>query len=137
MDTNAETTTRISPRKLWFGCIATALAWTGLGWLDILITWRACQHQENFGLAGGAHPYIRLLYSLFAVALLIISIWSGVVSYRNWHLLSAQKDFLESLGVERQEFMAVLGVIITVTLGMGIVWLALPPIFLDICWRAR
>ena len=136
MDTDVETKTRISPRKLWFGCIATALAWTGLGWLDIVITWRACQHQENFGLAG-AHPYIRQLYSLAAVALLIISIWSGVVSYRNWHLLSAQKDFLESLGVERQEFMAVLGVIITVTLGMGIVWLALPPIFLDICWRAR
>ena len=137
MDTNAETKTNISPRRLWFGCIATAVAWTGLGWLDIVITWRACQHQENFGLAGGAHPYIRLLYGLSAIALLIVAIWSGVVSYRNWHLLSAQPDFLESLGVERQEFMAVLGVIITVTLGMGIVWLALPPIFLDICWRAR
>lgn len=137
MDTNAETETSISPRKLWFGCIATAVAWSGLGCLDILITWRACQHQENFGLAGGAHPYIRLLYGLFAVALLIISIWSGVISYHNWQRISAQKDFMESLGVERHEFMAVLGVIITVTLGMGIVWFALPPIFLDICWRAR
>ena len=30
-----------------------------------------------------------------------------------------------------------IGVIITVTLGMGLVWFAIPPIFLDICWRAR
>ena len=136
MDTDTGTEIKISPRKLWFGCITTAVSWAGMGCLDILITWRACQHQENFGLAG-AHPYIRLLYSLFAVALLIISIWSGVISYRNWHRLSAQKDFLQALGVERQEFMAVLGVIMTVTLGMGLVWFAIPPIFLDICWRAR
>lgn len=137
MDTDTGTEINISPRKLWFGCITSAVAWASLGCLDILITWRACQHQENFGLAGGAHPYIRLLYGLFAVALLIVSIWSGVTSYRNWRQLSAQKNFMESHGVERREFMAVLGVIITVTLGMGIVWFALPPIFLDICWRAR
>ena len=39
--------------------------------------------------------------------------------------------------VERREFMALLGVIVSVTLGMGIIWLALPPLFLDLCWRAR
>lgn len=137
MDTDAETGKNISPRKLWFGAIATAVSWAGLGCLDILITWRACQHQENFGLAGGSHVGIRLLYSLFAVALFVLSVWSGIVSYRNWQRLSAQRDFIGTEGVERHEFMAVLGVIITVTLGMGIVWFALPPIFLDICWRAR
>jgi uncharacterized membrane protein YphA (DoxX/SURF4 family) len=83
------------------------------------------------------HPYVRLLYGLLALALLAVSIWSGVISFRNWQRLSAHKDFIEAQGVERHEFMAVLGVIITVTLGMGALWLALPPIFLDICWRAR
>jgi hypothetical protein len=39
--------------------------------------------------------------------------------------------------VERPQFIALLGVIVTVTLGMGILWLAIPPLFLDICWRAR
>jgi hypothetical protein len=33
--------------------------------------------------------------------------------------------------------MALIGVIVTATLGMGILWLAIPPFFLDICWRAR
>jgi hypothetical protein len=51
--------------------------------------------------------------------------------------LSAQPGILESLAVERKEFMAVIGVIVSITLGMGIVWLALPPFFLDLCWRAK
>lgn len=136
MSTERQAEIEISSRKLWFGFLASAVAWTALGCLDILVTWRACQHQENFGMPD-PHPYIRLLYGLLAIALLVVSVWSGMISYRNWQKLSAQKDFMEAQGVERHEFMAVLGVIITVTLGMGIVWLALPPIFLDICWRAR
>lgn len=137
MSTNPSAGRQITPRKLWFGFSASVAAWVGLGCLDILITWRACPHQEQFGLAGGAHPGVRILYGLAAVALLIVSVWSGIVAYRNWRQLSAAKDFMEAQAVERREFMSVLGVIITVTLGMGIIWLALPPIFLDICWRAR
>lgn len=136
MSTEPWTRNAVSPRKLWFGFVASAVAWVGAGCLDILVTWRACQHQEDFGIPN-PHPYIRLLYGLLALGLLVISVWSGLTSYRNWRRLSAQKDFIEAEGVERHEFMAVLGVIITVTLGMGILWLALPPIFLDICWRAR
>lgn len=136
MSTNPSPGSEISSRKLWFGCITSAVAWVGLGCLDILITWRACPNQESFGTPG-PHPYVRLLYGLVAVALLIVSIWSGVVAYRNWRQLSAEKEFMEAQAVERREYMSALGVIITVTMGIGIVWLALPPIFLDICWRAR
>lgn len=126
----------ISSRKLWFGFLTSTVAWTALGCLDILVTWRACQHQESFGMPG-PHPYARILYGILAVALLLVSIWSGLISYRNWQQLSAQRKFLEAQAIERREFMAALGVIITIILGMGIVWLGLPPIFLDICWRAR
>lgn len=136
MSTEVWVDAEISPRRLWFGFATSAVAWVSAGCLDILVTWRACQHQENFGLPA-PHPYVRLLYGLLAISLLAVSVWSGVTSYRNWKSISAQKKFIEAQGVERHEFMAVLGVIITVTLGMGILWLALPPIFLDICWRAR
>lgn len=136
MSTETQAQFKVSPRPLWFGFITSVAAWTMLGCLDILVTWRACQHQENFGMPA-PHPYIRLLYGVLAVALLAVSVSSGVISYRNWQRLSVQKEFIEAQGVERHEFMAVLGVIITVTLGMGAFWLALPPIFLDICWRAR
>jgi hypothetical protein len=128
-------TTEISQKRLWFGFITSAIAWTSVGCLDVVIVW-TCAHQEEFGVPP-AHPIARILFGLLAVVLLIVSIYSGVVSYRNWQRLSGHQAFLDAQAVERREFMAVLGVIITVTLGMGIVWLALPPIFLDLCWRAR
>jgi hypothetical protein len=126
----------ISSRKLWFGLATSAIAWTALGCLDIVVNWRACMHQEEYGVAG-PNPVGRVVIGLLAVVLLMVSVWSGIVSYRNWKLLSAQKTFLEAQAVERREFMAVLGVIITITLGMGIIWLGLPPLFLDICSRAK
>ncbi|HUN84819.1 MAG TPA: hypothetical protein VMU48_10590 [Terracidiphilus sp.] len=126
----------VSPRRLWFGFVATAIAWASAGCLDVIIAWRACTHQEDFGIPP-EHSYARILAGLLALALLLISVVSGIISYRNWKRLSASKAFLDAQAVERREFLAVLGVIITVTLGMGIVWLALPPIFIDFCWRAR
>jgi len=136
MAAEAEIGAAVSPRKLWFGFAAAGSAWAVLGMVDIVIAWRACNHQESYGIPG-PHPYVRLLYGLVAIAFLTFAVWSGVISYRNWQRLSTQRAFLEAQAVERREFMAVLGVIITVTLGMGIVWLGLLPIFLDICWRAR
>jgi hypothetical protein len=121
---------------LWFGFAASALPWVALGCLDILITWRACMRQEDFGIPD-PHPAVRIVFAVLALILLMITISAGVASYRNWRALSAQPGLLETHAVERREFMALLGVIVSVTLGMGIVWLALPPLFLDLCWRAK
>ncbi len=126
----------IAPRKLWFGFVTSAVAWVSLGCIDIVINWRACMHQEDYGIPE-PHPQVRVLIGVLALALLIVAISAGVTSYRNWRALSAQSKLLGAEAVERNEYIALLGVIITVTLGMGIVWLALPPLFLDLCWRAR
>jgi hypothetical protein len=127
---------QVPTRRLWFGFGASALSWITLGCLDIVITWRACTHQEDFGIPS-SHQSVRVLFGLLALALLVITAWAGFTSYRNWQSLSAQPHVLNAEAVERREFMALLGVIISLTLGMGIIWLALPPLFLDICWRAR
>ena len=126
----------VRPRRLWFGFTASVISWVLLGGLDILITWRACIHQENFGIPS-AHPAVRIAFGFVAIALLIVTISAGLTSYRNWRSLSARSHVLAAEAVERHEFMALLGIIISITLGMGILWLALPPLFLDICWRAR
>ena len=126
----------VSPRKLWFGLITSAIAWVSLGCFDIVVNWRACMHQEDYGIAG-PHLGARVLIGAFGLALLVIAISAGMTSYRNWKQLSAQQPILDAQAVERREFMALLGVIISVTLGMGIVWLAITPLFVDICWRAR
>jgi hypothetical protein len=132
-----ENGSEISERRLWFGFIASFIAWCSAGCLDVMVVW-ACAHQEEYGVPP-PHPLARVVFGLLAVVLLVLSLYSGIVSFRNWQKLSARahQKFLDSQAVERREYMAVLGVIITVTVGMGIVWLALPPIFLEFCWRVR
>lgn len=123
-------------RRLWFGTATAAAAWVLLGCADIVITWRSCMVQEDYGIPA-PRPDVRMLYFVVALALLAVTVSAGFTSYRTWRYLSLQRAMLHSHGVERREFMAIGGVIIAVTMGMGILWLALPPLFLDLCWRAR
>jgi hypothetical protein len=125
----------ISSRRLWFGFATSAVAWVSLGCIDILINWRACMHQQEYGIPD-PHPGARILIGAVALVLLVIALIAGFISYTNWRSLSDQ-PLLGGEAVERPQFIALLGVIVTVTLGMGILWLAIPPLFLDICWRAR
>lgn len=126
----------VTPRKLWFGFASSAAAWVTLGCLDLLITWRACMTQEDYGIPV-PRPEVRVVYFVLALLLLALTIAAGVTSYRNWREISTQPGLLDTQAVERREFMAMIGVIVSVTLGMGIIFLALPPLFLDLCWRAR
>ena len=92
--------------------------------------------QEDYGIPT-PRPDVRILYFVLALGLLAVTTWAGLTSYRTWQFLTSQRKLLESKAVERREFMAIGGVIVAVTMGMGILWLALPPLFLDLCWRAR
>ncbi len=126
----------VRQRQLWFGTATAAVAWVLLGCADIVITWRACMVQENYGIPA-PRPDVRMVYFVLALALLAVTMFAGFTSYRTWRYLTQQRGLLHSHGVERREFMAIGGVIVAVTMGMGILWLALPPLFLDLCWRAR
>jgi hypothetical protein len=125
----------VSPRRLWFGLLTTAVAWVGLGCIDILINWRACTYQQDYGIPP-EQPGPRILIGLLALVLLILAITAGFTSFRNWHQLSKQ-PLLDAQAVERNQFLAYGGMVVSLTLGVGIFLLGLPPFFLDICWRAR
>jgi H+/Cl- antiporter ClcA len=122
--------------RLWFGLAASAVAWAALGFIDIVITWLACVHQEQFGNAmkqpGAIAAYIAVALTLFAVI-----IAAGILSYRNWRAISAQNTILNASATDRREFMALLGVFISITLGMGVLWLAIPPFVIQLCLRAK
>lgn len=133
---NSTAPEQVRPKRLWFGTATAAIAWVALGCADIVITWRACMQQEDYGIPI-PRPEVRVLYFVVALALLALTIIAGWTSYRNWRNLARERDVLNTHAVERREFMALSGIIISITLGMGIVWLALPPLFLDLCWRAR
>jgi hypothetical protein len=126
----------IAPGRLWFGVAASAAAWFVLGLTEILLTWAACLHREQLGGASG-HPEVLLLTIVITVVLFAIIVASGTVSYRNWRQLSADVDLESAEGRGREEFMALLGVFVSLTLGFSAVWLALPLFIIDLCVRTR
>ena len=77
----------VSPGKLWFGIAAAALCWVGLGIADILITWRECLHQEQFGGAS-SHPGLLSLNIVFFSLCWQSRLYAGIMSYRNWRRLA-------------------------------------------------
>jgi hypothetical protein len=123
-------------KKLWFGLAGSVAAWIVLGCADIVIVWRACMRQEDYGVPP-VHPGVGALIFGITMLLLAITIGAGVISYRNWKWLSQQRKMLNCEAVPRGEFVAVVGVIVSLTLGLGIFWLALTPWFIELCWRAK
>ncbi|MGH9739379.1 MAG: hypothetical protein ACRD4X_12470 [Candidatus Acidiferrales bacterium] len=126
----------VSPNRLWFGLIASAAAWLALGFIDLLIVWQVCGYSALYGV-DKTHDFARALSFFISVVLFATALIAGIMSYRNWRALSLQRRFLDASATDRREFMAVLGVIISVTLGLGIVWLSLPPLMLQLCVRAK
>jgi hypothetical protein len=129
-------TNHVAPGRLWFGVAASAAAWFVLGFADILLTWAACLHREQLGGASG-HPGILLLTVVITIILFATIVASGIVSYQNWRRLSVDADLENAEGRGREEFMALLGVFVSLTLGFSVIWLALPLFIIDLCVRTR
>jgi hypothetical protein len=84
-----------------------------------------------------SHPWARVVYIALSLLSLLIAIAAGVMSWRTWQLLSGGGTIFRAEGYERREFMALMGFFMSITLGMGIVWLTIPPLVLELCGRAR
>lgn len=82
-------------------------------------------------------PGFKWLYFAFTLVLLFIAAWSGMVSFRNWRELTSAPDLSHAEGRSREEYMAIAGIFISFTLGIGIIWLGLPIAIIDMCVRAR
>lgn len=135
----SELTTRpaeVRPRRLWFGLVTAGVAWFSLGLAEMFITWRACLHNEEFGNAS-SRP--AAMIAAFVVTFLLIALVAagGFISYITWRKLSPQPSILQAEGRGRSEFVALLGVYISVTLGAGMVWMGIPLFILRLCARVR
>ncbi len=138
MDTNATSPTQpvVSRKRLWFGLAGAACCWIALGITNILITWRECLHHEQFGGAS-AHPGLRTLNIILFFVLLATAIVAGIMSYRTWRGLSGQVKFTHAEAHGRREYMAMVGVLIAATVGVGIIWLGIPLMIISLCVRTR
>lgn len=127
----------VPPGKLWFGFTGTACAWVGLATGDVLLAWWAClQEGQQFGFSQ-VRPDIGFAYFGITLVLLVVAIAAGAASYRNWKALSSDPSLREAEGRGRQEFMALMGIFVSFTLGFGLLWLTIPLLILNVCTRAR
>jgi hypothetical protein len=102
----------------------------------MFITWRACLHQESSG-GPSNHPAAQILYFLSGFLLLAVAVSAGAWSYRKWNALSGAISLLRAEGRDREEFMALAGLFLSFTLGVGIVWLCVPLFLIQMCLRIR
>lgn len=126
----------VPPRRLWFGLTTALVAWLALGFIDLMIVWQVCAYAPEYGVTG-AHDAARWASGLIGIFLFAVALSAGITSYRNWRAISSARSFIEAKASDRREYMAVLGVLITVTLGAGIVFLAIPPLIVDYCVRIK
>ena len=113
-----------------------AISWFSLGIAEMFITWRACLHNEEFGNAS-SHPAAMIAAYIVTFALIVLVAVAGFVSYLNWRRLSTQPSILQAEGRSRREFIALLGVYISLTLGAGMIWMGIPLFILRLCARVR
>lgn len=127
----------VPSRKLWFGFTGSACAWVGLATGDVLLAWWAClQEGQQFGFSK-VRPDIGFAYFGTTFVLIALAIAAGTTSYRNWKELSSDTSLRDAEGRGRQEFMALMGVFVSFTLGFGLIWLTIPLLILNVCVRAR
>ena len=122
--------------RLWFEFGTSLISWLCLGLLNSVVLWRACVHQEQSG-APSAHPGARILFFVLWAALFGLTALTGTMSYRSWRNLSGASELLRAEGRERKEYMSLCGLFISVTLGIGFLWLCLPLFMVQMCLRTR
>lgn len=128
--------TAVTAKQLWFGFAASALAWTLAGLLNVFFAWQACMGGEA-GSGVFTSTAFHVLLGLITFGLLAVAIIAGIVSYRNWRKLSEKPSFTDAEGRGREEFMAVAGVFVSASLGIGIALFAIPIYVLGMCVRYR
>jgi len=126
----------VTSRRLWFGFAGAAAAWTLAGILNALLAWQSCMGGEA-GSFIFTETGIRVVLGIITFGLLAMAIAAGLISYRNWRVLSDKTDIVEAEGRGRAEFMALFGMVVSVSLGVGIFWFALPIYIIHMCVRAR
>ncbi len=137
MNTNANLrSSDVPPKRLWFGFSGAAAAWILAGIADAALAWVACMgHEAGSGVF--TSMALRIMLGVITFGLLAVATAGGLVSFANWRRLSESPDFLEADARGRKQFMALVGVLISISLGVGIVWFAIPIYILGICVRAR
>jgi hypothetical protein len=110
------------PIGLWFGLLAPPIAWIAQGLGSVWVTTQACHHPGDTRLARSV---------VMGLALGALAVTLAASSY-------ARRQLGRSAGQPRRKMMAIGGIFLAVTLGLGILWAGLPALLLGkICEATR
>lgn len=121
----------IPPGRLWFGSVGAVAVWFLVELADVAIAWKAC--QQGAGVTGH-HAVVRMVLGVLTALSLGLAVAAWVTSYQTWRLTREQADFTRAEAHGRWEFMSFVGVLVSSTLGVGIVLFMLPILVLGGCW---
>ncbi len=124
-------------RGLWFGVAGAAIAWVMAEFLNVLVFGQSCPRWA----AAWVQPAPlapRVILLVITLALLAMAIAAGLVCHRLWRRFRTENSsFLDSEGFDRREYMTLFGWVVSSTLGLGLVWFALPICIIRLCVRAH
>jgi hypothetical protein len=126
----------VSSGRLWFGLLGAAVAWVIAGLLDVVLAWLACIGGDA-GSAFFTPTGMRVALGVITFLMLAVDVAAGLVAFQNWRTLSQQQDIMEAEARPRPEYMGLFGVIVSTTLGVGIIWFVLPIYIISMCVRAH
>jgi len=126
----------VSRGRQWFALWGPASAWLVLFFANIVITWQACLHHEQLGGAS-SHAGLLILNMVIFIGLLATAVLAGILAYRAWRKRAGPGNFFYAEAEDRHEYMAMIGVLMTITMGIGIIWLGIPLWIISLCVRTR
>lgn len=125
----------VANARLWAGVLLAPAAWSVTELLGYVLVARACDRVPN-----GSVAHAGIVQDVVAVVLGIIAIVGLVIAISNLRRVGDGGD-REMPGVPtvrgRARFMALAGVVMSSLFVLGIVFFALPPLFVNWCNQAR
>ena len=130
------TEARAGHRRLWFSFAGAGAAWALALALDVIWTGRGCPRADTMLLLP-AETWMQIALGLITFGFLALAAGAGFTAYRTWRGLAGPGvDLVEAEGRGRQEFMSLFGLIVSASLGVGIIWFSLAVYLLSSCVRA-
>ena len=125
----------VANARLWAGVLLAPAAWSVAELLGYFLVARACDRNPPTGVA-----HAGITQDVVAVVLGIIAIVGLVIAIANLRSVGDVGD-REMPGVPavqgRARFMSLAGVVMSALFVLGIVFFALPPLFVNWCNQAR
>ncbi|MFC4313702.1 hypothetical protein ACFPN2_31805 [Steroidobacter flavus] len=116
-------------RSIWFAILGAPLAWAAQGLIGWFVSARACAGDLD---SGGARV-AELVISIVALIVALAGVGIGLRAWRH----SADSSIAAIRAEVRQDFLAAVALIVSVSFSLGIVWAALSAFLLPMCERMR